>query len=52
MDRLRKVVRAVDERVTAQGLCDLVFDRVDRFQAGGLQYDDMAVLVMKARSAG
>jgi sigma-B regulation protein RsbU (phosphoserine phosphatase) len=45
-ERLRETVRAAGE-LSAQGACDLVFDRVDRFQAGTVQYDDMAVLVVR-----
>jgi sigma-B regulation protein RsbU (phosphoserine phosphatase) len=47
VNRLRELVstaRAVD----AHGLCDLIFERVTRFQAGAVQYDDMALLVVEA----
>jgi serine phosphatase RsbU (regulator of sigma subunit) len=47
VNRLRELVstaRAVD----AHGLCDLIFERVTRFQAGATQYDDMALLVVEA----
>jgi serine phosphatase RsbU (regulator of sigma subunit) len=46
VERLRETVCAA-EGLSAQGACDLVFERVDRFQAGTVQYDDMAVLVVK-----
>ncbi|MEA3377505.1 MAG: SpoIIE family protein phosphatase [Chloroflexota bacterium] len=45
-DRLRETVRA-GGALSAQRVCDLVFDDVDRFQAGAIQYDDMAVLVVR-----
>ncbi len=45
-DRLRETV-CVAEDLSAQGACDLVFQRVDHFQAGAVQYDDMAVLVVR-----
>ncbi len=31
---------------SAQDLCDLVFERVQRYQAGATQYDDIALLVV------
>jgi serine phosphatase RsbU (regulator of sigma subunit) len=46
VERLRETVCAADG-LSAQGACDLVFERVDRFQAGTMQYDDMAVLVVR-----
>jgi sigma-B regulation protein RsbU (phosphoserine phosphatase) len=45
-ERLRETV-CTAEGLSAQGACDLVFERVDRFQAGTMQYDDMAVLVVR-----
>jgi sigma-B regulation protein RsbU (phosphoserine phosphatase) len=45
-ERLRETVCAADG-LTAQGMCDLVFERVDRFQHGAVQYDDMAVLAVR-----
>jgi serine phosphatase RsbU (regulator of sigma subunit) len=33
---------------SAQDLCDLIFERVGRFQAEAVQYDDMALLVVRA----
>ncbi len=30
--------------VDVQGVCDLLFERVDQFQAGAAQFDDMALL--------
>jgi sigma-B regulation protein RsbU (phosphoserine phosphatase) len=47
VERLRETVRATGEP-SAQGLCDLVFEQVGQFQAGAAQYDDMALLVVKA----
>ena len=45
-DRLQDTVCSARSR-TAQGLCDLVFERVTRFQGDAVQHDDMAVLVMR-----
>jgi len=45
-ERLRETVCAAGG-LTAQDMCDLVFERVDRFQRGAVQYDDMAVLVVR-----
>jgi sigma-B regulation protein RsbU (phosphoserine phosphatase) len=36
--------------IGAQALCDLVFERVDSFQAGAGQFDDMALLVVGAET--
>jgi serine phosphatase RsbU (regulator of sigma subunit) len=33
--------------LSPQSVCDLVFEHVDRFQAGAVQYDDMALLVAR-----
>ena len=35
--------------IDAQGVCDRVFARVDQFQAGAEQFDDMALLVAALR---
>jgi serine phosphatase RsbU (regulator of sigma subunit) len=37
---------------SAQDLCDLVFDRVQQFQAGATQYDDIALLVVRIGAPG
>lgn len=50
MGRLRETVCAAGG-LSAQGLCDRIFKQVDRFQAGAVQYDDMALLVVKAAEA-
>jgi serine phosphatase RsbU (regulator of sigma subunit) len=42
--RLRAAIAESSES-TAQGLCDALFQRVETFQAGSEQYDDMALLV-------
>jgi serine phosphatase RsbU (regulator of sigma subunit) len=34
--------------LSAQDLCDLIFGRVEQFQAEAVQFDDMALLVVKA----
>ena len=47
VERLRQTVSAAG-RLSVQGLCDLIFEHVDRFQSGAAQYDDMAVLVVEA----
>jgi serine phosphatase RsbU (regulator of sigma subunit) len=46
MGRLRETICSVDG-LSAQRACDLVFERVDRFQRGAVQFDDMAVLVVR-----
>jgi sigma-B regulation protein RsbU (phosphoserine phosphatase) len=46
IDRLRETIRATGG-LSPQKVCDLVFERVDRFQAGAEQYDDMALLVVR-----
>jgi serine phosphatase RsbU (regulator of sigma subunit) len=46
MERLRETVCATGE-LSPQNVCDLVFERVDRFQAGAVQYDDMALLALR-----
>jgi len=35
-------------RAYHQDLCDLIFERVGQFQAEAVQYDDMALLVVRA----
>jgi len=45
-ERLRQVICAAG-RLSAQGVCDLVFEHVERFQAEAVQYDDMAVLAVR-----
>jgi sigma-B regulation protein RsbU (phosphoserine phosphatase) len=42
--RLQRAVCAAG-RASAQDVCDFVFERVEQFQAGAVQYDDMALLV-------
>ena len=51
VERLRETVSAADG-LSAQALCDLIFERVDRFQAGAAQHDDMALLVVEANGGG
>jgi len=46
VERLRETVCAAGG-LSAQGLCDLIFERVGQFQAGAMQHDDMALLVVK-----
>ena len=50
VERLRETVSA-DGGLSAKGLCNLIFEHVDRFQAGAAQHDDMALLVVKAADA-
>jgi len=50
VERLRQTVSAAGG-LSAQGLCDLIFEHVDRFQTGAAQHDDMALLVVKATEA-
>ncbi len=45
-ERLHEIVCATGE-LSAQSVCDLIFERVDRFQAEAVQYDDMAVLAVR-----
>ncbi len=47
VERLREMVCAASE-LSAQDLCDLIFERVGQFQAEAVQYDDMALLVVRA----
>ena len=51
VERLRKTICAAGE-LTAQDLCGLVFEQVDRFQAGAVQHDDMALLIVRADAEG
>jgi phosphoserine phosphatase RsbU/P len=44
IERLRRIVSTAGP-LTAQALCDLIFERVSAFQAGTTQFDDMAVLI-------
>lgn len=46
MERLGETIRAAGA-ASAQDVCDRIFERVDRFQAGAVQYDDMALLVVR-----
>ena len=45
-DRLRTAICGAAD-VGAQELCDRVFEQVSAFQSQSVQYDDMAVLVIK-----
>jgi serine phosphatase RsbU (regulator of sigma subunit) len=45
-ERLRETVCATGE-LSAQKACDFVFGTVDRFRAGAVQYDDMALLTVR-----
>jgi len=47
VERLRETVSTA-VGIGAQDLCDLIFERVGRFQAEAVQYDDMALLVVQA----
>ncbi|MBC8248283.1 MAG: SpoIIE family protein phosphatase [Anaerolineales bacterium] len=47
VERLREAVSAAGG-LSAQDVCDLIFEHVDRFQAEAVQHDDMALLVVKA----
>ena len=49
IERLRDLVCATGE-LSPQRVCDLLFEQVDRFRAGAVQYDDMAVLVMRMQN--
>ncbi|MGD2164140.1 MAG: SpoIIE family protein phosphatase [Anaerolineae bacterium] len=44
--RLRETICS-NREMTAKDVCDSVFSRVDRFQQGAMQYDDMALLVVR-----
>lgn len=46
VERLRQAICAAGG-LSAQGVCDLVFEHVDRFQGEAVQYDDMALLAVK-----
>ncbi|MGD9146546.1 MAG: SpoIIE family protein phosphatase [Anaerolineae bacterium] len=45
LDRLRQTVCSAGP-LAAQELCDLIFERVSRFQVGAVQFDDMALLLL------
>jgi len=45
LDRLRQTVCSAGP-LASQELCDLIFERVSRFQAGAIQFDDMALLLL------
>jgi serine phosphatase RsbU (regulator of sigma subunit) len=47
VERLCETVSAT-EGLSAEELCEHIFERVDRFQAGAVQRDDMALMVVKA----
>ena len=47
LERLRETVKAAAAG-SAEELCDAIFARVNRFQRGAAQHDDMALLVVKA----
>lgn len=47
VERLCDAVRSSTE-LSADAVCDGIFERVQGFQAGSAQYDDMALLVVKA----
>jgi sigma-B regulation protein RsbU (phosphoserine phosphatase) len=49
-ERLQKAVCCAGGR-TAQEACDLILRGVDEFRAGAAQYDDMALLVVRAEGA-
>jgi sigma-B regulation protein RsbU (phosphoserine phosphatase) len=51
MERLRETVCAAGEQ-SAQGLCDSVFARLEEFQGGGAQFDDIALLIARAGGRG
>ncbi|MGD8794539.1 MAG: SpoIIE family protein phosphatase [Anaerolineae bacterium] len=50
-ERLLETVHEAGDR-RAAALCDLVFQRVARFQAGATQYDDSALLVARVGPGG
>jgi serine phosphatase RsbU (regulator of sigma subunit) len=50
LERLRDTICVAGQR-SAQELCGAIFERTERFQAGTVQQDDMAVLVVKAGAA-
>jgi len=45
-ERLRETISAT-EKLSAAEACDFILQSVDRFRAGAVQYDDMALLVVK-----
>ena len=50
VERLQEMVCAAGG-MNPEQLCDLIFQHLDRFQAGATQYDDMALLVVKLDGA-
>jgi len=51
VERLCETVRAAAE-LGVEELCQHIFDRVDRFQAGAAQHDDMTLMVVQANAEG
>ena len=51
VERLHETVCAAAWQ-SVQDLCDLIFKRVEQFQAGAVQYDDMALLAVRADAGG
>jgi sigma-B regulation protein RsbU (phosphoserine phosphatase) len=51
LQRLHETALAASA-ASASDLCDLVFARVEQFQAGAVQYDDMALLVVRTKARG
>jgi sigma-B regulation protein RsbU (phosphoserine phosphatase) len=49
LERLRQVVCTADG-LSAQDLCERIFEQVGDFQGDALQYDDMALLIVKLNS--
>jgi sigma-B regulation protein RsbU (phosphoserine phosphatase) len=49
VERLRQTVSAAG-MMGASDMCDHIFERVDQFQAGAEQHDDMALLVVKTHA--
>jgi serine phosphatase RsbU (regulator of sigma subunit) len=47
VERLCETASTADG-LSAEELCERIFERVDRFQAGAVQHDDMALMVVKA----
>jgi sigma-B regulation protein RsbU (phosphoserine phosphatase) len=47
LERLLYAIRSGGQ-LSAEALCDAIFERARRFQATAPQFDDMAVLVVKA----
>lgn len=51
VQRLRETICGAGE-LSAQHLCDHIFECADRFQSGAVQHDDMALLVVRANAGG